>query len=105
MTDALAGRGIVVPSYYEQLSDLMMVLCHYPIEDWNGRFRGNLHLHCHTHSKTFASACLPTSPDWLNARQLKFNRFNVGVDAIPNFAPVSLHQVRETSKGRIPSWN
>jgi calcineurin-like phosphoesterase family protein len=51
-----------------------VVLCHYPIEEWDGWYAGSIHLHAHTHSKQFVSA---------------ERRFNVGVDA-NEFRPVSL---------------
>ena len=31
------------------------VLFHYPIEEWDGWYKGNVHLHCHTHSPDFHS--------------------------------------------------
>jgi calcineurin-like phosphoesterase family protein len=54
-----------------------LVLMHYPIEEWNGWWRGALHLHCHTHK-----------PDLVSAPR----RFNVGVDAT-GFKPISLEEI------------
>jgi calcineurin-like phosphoesterase family protein len=54
-----------------------IVMCHYPIEEWNGWWKGNLHLHCHTHSPDLVSGV---------------RRFNVGVDA-NDFRPVSLDEL------------
>lgn len=51
-----------------------VVLMHYPIEEWDGWWRGAIHLHCHTHK-----------PELVSAER----RFNVGVDAT-GFAPVNL---------------
>ena len=50
------------------------ILCHYPIEEWDGWFRGSVHFHCHTHK-----------PDFISAER----RGNVGADAI-NFTPIRL---------------
>ncbi|SMR71150.1 Calcineurin-like phosphoesterase superfamily protein [Aliiroseovarius halocynthiae] len=50
------------------------VLFHYPIEEWDGWFRGNVHLHCHTHAPEFISG---------------ERRGNVGVDAT-GFRPMRL---------------
>jgi calcineurin-like phosphoesterase family protein len=56
-----------------------VVMCHYPIEEWNGYFRGAIHTHCHTHK-----------PDLVSAPR----RFNVGVDSC-NYTPVSLDEIME----------
>ncbi len=56
-----------------------IVMCHYPIEEWNGYYRGAIHTHCHTHK-----------PDLVSAPQ----RFNVGVDAC-NYSPISLEEILE----------
>jgi len=50
------------------------VLFHYPIEEWDGWWRGTVHLHCHTHKPEFISG---------------ERRGNVGVDAT-DFAPMRL---------------
>ncbi|MBB3994820.1 calcineurin-like phosphoesterase family protein [Sulfitobacter undariae] len=52
------------------------VLFHYPIEEWDGWFRGAVHLHCHTHSPNFVSGV---------------RRGNVGVDAT-GFSPLKLEE-------------
>ena len=54
-----------------------LVLFHYPIEEWNGFYKGAIHLHCHTHSKIFRSG---------------ERRFNVGVDA-NGFEPVHIDHI------------
>lgn len=58
------------------------VLCHYPIEEWNGWYNNAIHLHCHTHKPNFHSA---------------ERRSNVGVDAC-NFKPISIEEVVEKLK-------
>lgn len=52
------------------------VLFHYPIEEWDGWWRGAVHFHCHTHKPEF----------WSGER-----RGNVGVDAT-NFTPMRLEE-------------
>lgn len=52
--------------HYKELYDLpgfkkgRVVLFHYPIQSWNGRFRGSIHLHGHSHG---GSAYLPMRMD------------------------------------------
>ena len=53
-----------------------IVLCHYPLEDWNKRFHGSLHCHGHIHNNPF--------------RQMD-NRFNVCFDV--EFRPFTLDEI------------
>jgi len=47
------------------------VMCHYPMNDWNGKFHGAVHLHGHQHNGYSAS----------HAREMKGKkRYDVGVD-------------------------
>ena len=62
-----------------KLNKTRIVLCHYPLLDWNQRERGAVHLHAHTHKKSFKSG---------------FRRGNVGADAI-HFKPMKLEDVLE----------
>lgn len=55
------------------------VLMHYPIEEWNGRFRGSYHMFGHVH---------------LNPISYIPNRYNVGVDS-NNFSPINLEEILE----------
>jgi calcineurin-like phosphoesterase family protein len=66
-----------VPYHEFRLNKQLFVLMHYPIEEWNGWYRGSIHLHAHTHTTTFKTA---------------ERRFSVGVDAC-NFRPVSLEEI------------
>ena len=55
------------------------VLFHYPIEEWDGWYRGAVHFHCHTHKPVFLSGK---------------RRGNVGVDAT-DFTPIKLETAIE----------
>lgn len=78
-----------------------VVLFHYPIEDWNGRYQGSLHLHAHTHSKQLLNPAIPRLPDGtLPGRypsELVCNRFCVGVDST-GFAPITLEEIIKESE-------
>ncbi len=50
-------------------SDLQLVMCHYPLLDWNNKFQGSVMLHGHCHG----------IQDAFN-RQSKELRFDVGID-------------------------
>ena len=72
------GRSWGVPYIeWDRRPEPSFVLFHYPIQEWNGWWRGAIHLHCHTHKAELASAP---------------RRFNVGVDAT-GFAPISLDEI------------
>ena len=59
------------------------VLCHYPFAEWNGFYKGAIHLHGHQHNKA----------DYNEAqRAAGLLRYDVGVDA-NNFMPVSAEQI------------
>ena len=80
------------------ISGTKVVLFHYPIDDWNGRWKGHLHFHCHTHQKEVRNPNIPRDeqsgleiPSRFPA-DLICNRFNVGVDAC-GFAPVSIDEI------------
>ena len=55
-----------------------LILYHYPIQDWNHRFRGSLHLHGHVHGT------LPLSTQ----------RMDVGVD-VWGYKPVSIVEIMQ----------
>jgi calcineurin-like phosphoesterase family protein len=55
-------------------------VCHYPLSEWAGFFRGVLHLHGHTHG---------TLTEHLPRRR------DVGVDLFSNYAPISAQTVIE----------
>ena len=87
------------------------VLFHYPIEDWDGRWRGYIHLHAHTHGKELRRPSIPrpkdSDLDFTGQEdrealprnyppELKCNRFCVGVDST-GFAPISVDEILEES--------
>lgn len=59
------------------LNTRKLVLCHYPIESWNGMHKDSLHIHAHTHSHELISGP---------------NRFNVCVEAI-NYRPINVTEI------------
>jgi calcineurin-like phosphoesterase family protein len=63
--------------------DREVVLFHYPIEEWDGFYRGSYHLYGHVHNSTNN----PLKP-------IK-NRYNVGVD-VNNFEPKTLNELIST---------
>ena len=55
-----------------------VILCHYPIHEWNGMFNGAIHLHGHCHGNIGVS--------------FKERAYDVGVD-LWDFAPISLEEI------------
>lgn len=81
-------------------------LYHYPVDDWNGRWKGSLHLHAHTHTPILRWHHPPLVGDeWGNFNllgnnyppEVKCNRFCVGVDSTA-FAPISMEEIMEESR-------
>lgn len=56
-----------------QLGKKLVILCHYPIESWNGKFHNSWHFHGHSHGGATAME----------------GRLDVGVDALPGYEPWS----------------
>lgn len=59
--------------------DNKVILCHYPIEEWDGFFKDSIHLYGHVHNNN-------------NGLKDIKNRYNVGVD-VNDFKPVTLEQL------------
>lgn len=57
-----------------------VIMFHYPIEDWNGKFRNSYHLFGHIHNNDH---CVSKKLD---------RRYNVGVD-VNNFEPMTLDEL------------
>lgn len=78
------------PRYFEEITPYkeikedgkFIVLCHYPIESWNGKQYGSIHLHGHTHQ-----------PD----SRPEMNRYNVGC-MLYDYTPVTLNDLLERGK-------
>lgn len=73
----------VLDSIYEfryPLLQLPVVMCHYPLETWNRKHYGSIHLHGHAHGQLNSS----TVP----------NRLDVGVDP-HNYTLISLASIRD----------
>lgn len=86
----VAGTFIVEPPIVNLRSQgLHLVLCHYPMVDWEGLGHGSIHLHGHIHAPRAYN-------EWNRANRTL--RFDAGVDA-NGYAPVSLGQVRAFFKG------
>jgi calcineurin-like phosphoesterase family protein len=78
-------HGLKYPMFdYLELffGDDRLALFHYPIEEWNGWWRGAIHLHCHTHN---------------HKKVTGERRFNVTVEA-NDYSPVNLEEILETFK-------
>lgn len=72
---------------YKRIQDngKQVILFHYPIEEWDGYFRGSYHLYGHVHNSDNGTV------------SVKKNRFNVGVD-VNDFEPKTLDELIERNK-------
>ena len=73
---AFNPRYLTEMTYYTELkiNGEFVVLSHYPIESWNGKEHGSIHLHGHTHK-----------PD----NRPEINRYNVGC-MLYDYKPITL---------------
>lgn len=75
---------IWIKDYYElRCKDMLFILFHYPIKDWNHRHHGAIHLHGHQHN---------TADYNQQNMQSQIRRFDVGVDA-NDLRPVSIEKI------------
>ena len=73
-----------IKDYYElQYENQWFILFHYPIEEWNGFFRGAIHLHGHQHNHE--------AYNYVNL-ETGLRRYDVGVDANGMY-PVSIEEI------------
>lgn len=81
--------------YYKEVDDIIdgrpvqVIMCHYPMVEWNGFFRNTIHLFGHIHNNT-------TNETYNIVKKLK-NAYNVGADIL-NFTPCTLSQVRKMNE-------
>lgn len=73
----------IVPYMELRTNHQLYVLCHYPMEEWNGYYEDAIHLHGHIHG---------TSQYNENQRTQGNRRYDVGVDA-NGYAPISLEEI------------
>lgn len=91
------GQTLKRPEFRKQFEDIfrmltvndsgyMLILNHYPMVEWDGYFRGSLHVYGHIHNNVTNRAykIMYSEP----------NAFNAGVD-ICDFAPVTLSELKE----------
>lgn len=75
-----------------------VILCHYPIYEWDGYHRGTLHVYGHVHNSSGHTkedeTQLPDIPHLFAARG---NAFNAGC-MINGYAPVTLRELRENNQ-------
>lgn len=73
-----------IKDYHElTYNNYRFILFHYPIEEWNGYFRGSIHLHGHQHNHKDYN---------LNNLQNGVKKFDVGIDA-NDMHPVSIEDI------------
>lgn len=83
------GWEMAIPYQEMDLNGTKITLCHYPIEEWNGYFRGAWMLHGHVHGMT-------------NTVAIKENRVDVGVDNF-NFTPATFEEIKRFNENKLNS--
>ena len=90
--DNILLKNPACKKYFVEIADMKMVddngtqivLCHYPLVEWNGYYRNVLHFYGHVHN-TYHNETTRYARDMKNA-------YNVGVDVI-GFAPCTLNEI------------
>jgi calcineurin-like phosphoesterase family protein len=75
----------LVRAFYGQA----LVMLHYPMEAWPHSTHGSIHLHGHTHGRLDNYA----------------ERMDVGVDAMGQYAPISISEILIMNKGLPSFWD
>jgi calcineurin-like phosphoesterase family protein len=85
----VSSKIVNITHYKEKkVSGQKIIMMHYPIESWNCKHHGSIHIHGHSHGSNKNS--LPNTTATIR-------RVDVGVDSW-NFCPVSHEQVVELCK-------
>jgi calcineurin-like phosphoesterase family protein len=83
--------------YYKKIHDngKTIILCHYPIAEWDGFFKGNIHIYAHIHNN---------QNDAYHIMKKYENALNAGC-MINNYMPVTLQELIDNNKAynSIPS--
>lgn len=95
--DVIDLSRIAIYDLDQPLNAQSIVLCHYPIEDWDGKYRGSWHFHGHTHGRSILS-----QKNWDTKGQgyniSKYNkpvwpRFNISVHNT-DYSPISYNKLK-----------
>lgn len=74
----------IVPYKELHVNNRQIVLCHYPMAEWHGAFRGSIHLHGHVHGTfDYSQHNFPHHNHYI---------YDVGVDS-NNYSPISLEEI------------
>lgn len=95
--DKLVLKSPAARKYFESIKDIMnimdedkrIVLCHYPMVEWDGFFRDTIHLYGHIHNNT--------SNNTYNIVKNIPNCYNIGADVL-GFTPRTLKEIIEINK-------
>jgi calcineurin-like phosphoesterase family protein len=82
------GWESALPYQELELNNTKITLCHYPIAEWNGYFRGAWMFHSHVHGNVTTQVPIVK------------NRVDVGVDNF-NYAPATFEEIKEFNNNKI----
>lgn len=57
-----------------KINKTKIIMCHYPIIDWNGKNNGSIHLYGHVHTKANKDT------EYMKTLEKEYNCINVGID-------------------------
>lgn len=82
LTGQCIASSVDLQDIFDKPTNTKLVLCHYPIEEWNGKYHGSIHLHGHSHGSTLSTG---------------IRRMDIGVDS-NSFTPISMEEVLKKMK-------